>query len=155
MKFSRNFFPSIHVGCRTNAKHLQYRQKQCKAPTDKTFCYLRVKANPTVHSTSISHGQQNWAWKFNFIILSFLLLYDAKTIGHIINVGRTLILGLPRNQNRCPIGYITLLSIISLLKLGVQCLWSLIYNLLPTPILVGPTRYETGEWQKCKMFLFL
>ena len=36
------------------------------------------------------------------------------------NVGRTLLLGLPRKQNGHPIGYIMLLSDISPLKRGVQ-----------------------------------
>ena len=36
----------------------------------------------------------------------------------IINVDKTLILGLPRKQNGRPVGYIALLSIISQLKRG-------------------------------------
>ena len=42
-----------------------------------------------------------------------------------------------RNHGR-PFGYITFLSIISLLKRGLQPLWRLIYGLLTIAILVGP-----------------
>ena len=38
----------------------------------------------------------------------------------IINVGRTLILGLPRKQDGLPVGYITLLSLISRPNRGVK-----------------------------------
>ena len=57
-----------------------------------------------------------------------------------INVSRTLILGLPRKQNGYPVGYITLVSIIYLLKRGVQCLGRLTfsYGLLTMAMLVGP-----------------
>ena len=55
-----------------------------------------------------------------------------------INVNKTLILGLPRKQNGCPIGYITLLSVISALKRRVRRLWRLIYGLLMIAMLVGP-----------------
>ena len=54
------------------------------------------------------------------------------------NVGRTLVLGLPRKQNGHPIGYITVVSIVSPLKRGVQRLWRLFYGLLPTAMLVEP-----------------
>ena len=50
----------------------------------------------------------------------------------------TLILGLPRKQNGRPIGYITLLLIISPLKHGVQGLGMLIYGLLTMAMLVKP-----------------
>ena len=55
----------------------------------------------------------------------------------IINIDKTLILTLPRKQNGRPIGYITLLSIISPLKHGVQRLWRLIYGVLTMAMLVG------------------
>ena len=54
------------------------------------------------------------------------------------NVGRTLLLGLPRKQNLRPIGYITLLSNISPLKCGIQRLWRIIYVLLAMAMLDGP-----------------
>ena len=38
----------------------------------------------------------------------------------IINVGRTLILGLPRKQDGRPVGYITLLTLISRQNRGVK-----------------------------------
>ena len=38
----------------------------------------------------------------------------------IINVGRTLILGLPRKQDGRPVGYITLLTVISRPNRGVK-----------------------------------
>ena len=56
----------------------------------------------------------------------------------IINVDKTLILTLPRKQNGHPIGYITLLSIISPLKRGVRHLRRLIYGLLTMAMLVWP-----------------
>ena len=56
----------------------------------------------------------------------------------IINVDKTLILALPRKQNRRPIGYITLLSIISPLKRRVLRLQSLIYALLTMVMLAEP-----------------
>ena len=52
------------------------------------------------------------------------------------NVGRTLLLGLPQKQNGRPIGYTTLLSLISPLKRGVQHIWKLIYGLLTMAMLV-------------------
>ena len=56
----------------------------------------------------------------------------------IINIGRILMLALPRKQNGHPNGYIMLLSIISVLKRSVQHLWRLIYGLLTMAMLVGP-----------------
>ena len=38
----------------------------------------------------------------------------------IINVGRTLILGLPRKQDSRPVGYVTLLTLISRSNRGVK-----------------------------------
>ena len=80
----------------------------------------------------------------------------------IINVGRTLILGLPRKRNGCPIGYITLLLVVSQLKCGVQYLWRFIYCLLMMAMLVGLLMFikEPGKVQnrwvaKSQMFLFL
>ena len=49
-----------------------------------------------------------------------------------------LMLGLPRKQNGRPVGYITFLSIICLLKRGVRRLWRLIYGQLTMAMLVGP-----------------
>ena len=65
---------------------------------------------------------------------------EITTIIHINIVGRTLLFGLPRKQNDCPIGYITLLSVIPQLKCTVQRLWKLIYGLLMMAMLyiVGP-----------------
>ena len=53
------------------------------------------------------------------------------------NVDKTLLLTLPRKQNGRPIGYITLLSIISPVKRRVRLLWRLIYGLLSMAMLVG------------------
>ena len=66
--------------------------------------------------------------------------FDVRHLQDIIinNVDKTLLLGLPRKQNGRPIGYITLLSVISPLKHGVQRLWRLIYGLLTMAMLVGP-----------------
>ena len=58
------------------------------------------------------------------------LLHYTCTFHLIINVGKTLILGMPRKQNGHPIGYIVLLTLISPLKCGVQRLRRLIYGQL-------------------------
>ena len=52
---------------------------------------------------------------------------------YINNVGKTLLLGLPQKQNGLPTGYITLLSVISLLKRRVER-----YGLLMMAMLIGP-----------------
>ena len=66
--------------------------------------------------------------------LSMKLLWTDSLI--LNNVGRTLLLGLPQKQNGYPIGYITLLSVISPLKHAVQHLWRFIYGLLMMAMLV-------------------
>ena len=76
------------------------------------------------------------------------------------NVGRTLLLGLPRKQNGHPIGYIMLLSVISPLKGGVQCLRRLSYGLLIVAMLVGPLMgvknpCKVRNWQVAKSWIFL
>ena len=80
----------------------------------------------------------------------------------IINVGRTVILGLPRKQNGRPVGYITPLALISPLKRGVQHLRRPIYGLLTMAVLVGllmgikdPGKVQNREWQNHELFLLL
>ena len=66
----------------------------------------------------------------------FLLL--AHVCPCIINVDKTLILGLPRKQNSHPVGYITLLSIIYPLERRVERQLRLIYGQQTMAMLVGP-----------------
>ena len=80
----------------------------------------------------------------------------------ILNVGRTLILGLTRKQDGRPVGYITLLTLISRPNHGVKNFWRHICGPLPMAILTGrlwasttPARYQTGKWQNRKLFFFL
>ena len=56
----------------------------------------------------------------------------------IINIGRTLISGLPRKQDGCPVGYITSLTLISRPNRGVKNFWRHICGPLPMAILTGP-----------------
>ena len=56
----------------------------------------------------------------------------------IINVNKTLILGLPRKQNGRPVGYITLLPIVSPLERGVRSSRRLVHGLLKMTMPVGP-----------------
>ena len=60
----------------------------------------------------------------------------AKT--KIINVGRTLILGLPRKQDGRPVGYITLLTLISRPNRGLKNFRRHICGPLARAILTGP-----------------
>ena len=53
------------------------------------------------------------------LITLFFVKINFITV-HIINVGRTLILGLPRKQDGRPVGYITLLTLISRPNRGVK-----------------------------------
>ena len=64
--------------------------------------------------------------------------YNSTCCHNINNIGRKLLLGLPQKQNGHPIGCITLPSLISPSKCGVQHLWRLIYGLLTMAVLVGP-----------------
>ena len=80
----------------------------------------------------------------------------------IVNVGRTLILGLPRKQNGHPIGYITLLMLIFRPTLRLLHLWRFIYWLLPMAKLAEllmsvktPAKYPTRKWQNHTLFLLL
>ena len=102
-----------------------------------------------------AHGCKHWATNLSII---------PHTLGiptvSIINVGRTLMLVLLRKQNCCPIGYITLLSLISRPKHRLLHLWGLLYGLLPIanlaePLLVVRHRQSTKpeKWQN-RIFLF-
>ena len=60
-------------------------------------------------------------WAFHLLLASVELSIGLGFPNLLINdVGRTLLLGLPRKQNGCPIGYIMFLSVISPLKRRVQ-----------------------------------
>ena len=61
------------------------------------------------------------------------MYFSVSFDGYIINVGWTLILGLPPKQNGRPIGYITLLMLISWPKCRLSHLhvWGLLCGLLP------------------------
>ena len=56
----------------------------------------------------------------------------------IINVGRTLVLGLPQKQNGRPIGYITLLTLTSRPKRTLSHIRELLYGVLPIAKLAQP-----------------
>ena len=71
-------------------------------------------------------------------VAGLITLFFLKTFFIINNVGRTLLLTLPRKQNGRPIGYITLLSIIAPVICRVRRLWRLIYGLRTMAMLVGP-----------------
>ena len=96
-------------------------------------CSLRVAIYFTLAS--------EWCW-YSSAVVEWIELSCTnsfvKKFCCINNVDKTLLLGLPRKQNGCPIGYIMLLSIISPLKRGVQRLWRLMYGLLTMAMLVGP-----------------
>ena len=71
-------------------------------------------------------------------------MYRESICSYIItcNVGRTLLLGLPRKQNGCHIGYIMYLSTISphVSRIVDGCQRT-------------SARYETGEWQNHELYL--
>ena len=71
----------------------------------------------------------------------------------IINVGRTLILGLPRKQDGRPVGYITLLTLISRPNRGVKNFLRHICGPLPMAILTGPLMSvnDTGKVRNRKV----
>ena len=77
-------------------------------------------------------------------------------------VGRYYNLGWSRKQNGCPIEYITLLTLISLTKRGLQHLWRLIYGLLTMAMLVGslmgvkdPGKVRNWQMPKSQIIHFL
>ena len=76
------------------------------------------------------------------------------------NVGRMLLLGLPRKQNGCPVEYITYQMLISSPKWGLQHLQRLIFGLLTMEMLAGPLLgdKDTGKvrnWRVAKSRIVL
>ena len=68
----------------------------------------------------------------------YMCLFPGIVKVVIINVSRTLIIGLPRKRNGCPNEYITLVTLISAPKPTLSLLWRLIYRLQPMAKLAEP-----------------
>ena len=107
---------------------LQFLMPSKQSPGNLTWCskLLIIHYTNGYSSTRLETNEYTNEQIFGIFSLALVRIpqIHGLNFGSINNVGRTL-LGLPWKQNGCPMGYITLLSVISPLKRGVQCLWRL------------------------------